>query len=336
MSQYVCVRVVRMDDVDLGLFDYDRNNTIYFFLMNADEQLYMRYGGRESKSPDTYLNLASIELALEQGLERHKLYQEGKIQKTERPKPFFARELPLLVERTFARRACVECHLIGDFQNIHREMDGTLDKVTHLYGSPDIETIGISLDVPKGLAVKEARGAVQAAGMKPGDRVVALNGTPVLTFGDLQYHYDKVPRDARQVRIAVDRGGQAIELTVDLPQRWWLTDLRFRQSSVEPRVYFESRPLAEAEKARHGLARDGFASEVTIVEMFAEVMKSHELRRGDVVFGVDGAGRDEVANTAELYIKLRKKAGDSVTLDVLRDGKRLKMPLKTYRMSFRK
>ena len=65
-------------------------------------------------------------------------------------------------------------------------------------------------------------------------------------------------------------------------------------------------------------------------------MKTHELKVGDIVCGVDGVQRDEVANTADLYIKLRTQAGDSVTLDVIRDGQHLKMPLKTYRMYFRK
>lgn len=48
------------------------------------------------------------------------------------------------------------------------------------------------------------------------------------------------------------------------------------------------------------------------------------------------ASRPIPADTAEFYIKLRKKAGDSVTLEVLRDGQRIKMALQTYRMSFRK
>src|SRR5204862_293487 len=160
-----------------------------------------------------------------------------------RPKPMFPNEMPLLVERTFARRACVECHLIGDFQNLQREKDGVLDKLTHLYRSPDVKTIGIQLDVPKGLVVKEATGAVQAAGMQPGDRIVAWNGTPVYTFGDVQYRYDKVDRKARQITIGVDRAGKNVDLAVALPPRWWWTDLRFRQSSVDPRVDFEDKPL---------------------------------------------------------------------------------------------
>ena len=142
-----------------GLFDRDWNNTLYYFMMNADEQIYMRYGGRDARSPDSYLNLSSLELALAKGLELHRQYQRGELKKAERPKPLFPREIPLLVERTISRNACVECHLIGDYLNVHREQDGKLDKLTHMYRSPDIRTLGIELDVPKGLVVKEVRGA---------------------------------------------------------------------------------------------------------------------------------------------------------------------------------
>src|SRR5258708_28464869 len=62
LSEYVCARVVRMDDVDIGLFDRDWNNAIYFFVLNADEQIYMRYGGRESPSPHTHNTLHNMRL----------------------------------------------------------------------------------------------------------------------------------------------------------------------------------------------------------------------------------------------------------------------------------
>jgi hypothetical protein len=336
LDQYVCVRIVRMDDVDVGLFERDWNNAIYFFVMNADEQIYLRYGGRDAPSADTYLNLNSIQLALEKGLELHKQYQKGELKKVDRPKPFFPREIPLLVERTFKQRQCVECHLIGDYQNLQREQAGTLDKLTQMYRSPDIKTIGIYLDVPKGLVVKEAQGAAQTAGMKPGDRIAALEGNAVWTFGDLQYRYDKVDRHAKSLRLTVERGGHNEELAIASPERWWWTNLTFRQSSVDPRPYFEDRPLSEEEKRKFGLKPESFASQVKYVAEFAKLMKSHELRVGDVIAAVDGVERDEFANTAELYIKLHKTPGDSVTLDVIRDGQRLKMPLKTFRMNFRK
>ena len=69
---------------------------------------------------------------------------------------------------------------------------------------------------------------------------------------------------------------------------------------------------------------------------FAEMLKSHELRVGDIITAVDGVQHDEYANTAEFYIRLRKTAGDPVMVDIIRDGKRIQMPVKTFRMNFRK
>lgn len=337
LSQYVCARITRMDNIDVGLFERDWNNTLYYFIMNADEQIYMRYGGRDARSPDSYLNLSSLELALAKGLELHGQYQHGELKKSDRPKPLFPREIPLLVERTISRNACVECHLIGDYLNVHREQDGRLDKLVHMYRSPDIRTLGIELDVPKGLVVKEVRDAAATAGMATGDRIVAINGTTVWTFGDLQHHYDKVNRNARGIKMTVARGGASVDLAVALPERWWWTDLTFRQWTIEPRVYFDSAPLTIQEKHDLGLVDSGgFASKVKRVDMFAEMTKSHELRIGDIILGVDGVQRDEMANTAELFIKLRKTAGETVMLDVIREGKRMQMKLKTYKMSFRK
>lgn len=336
MRNYVCVRIIRMDKVDIGLFDYDRNNTLYFFLMNADEQIYMRYGGRDARSPDSYLNLDSLALAASKGLEMHKLYKDGKLPKTERPKPLSPRDYPLLVERTFKQNACVECHLIGDFQNLHRERDGTLDKLVHLFRSPDIRTLGIELDVPKGLVVKQTGGPAAAAGMQAGDLITKWEGDAVLTFGDLQYRYDKVPRTAKTVTVTVARDGGAKDLQIALPVRWWWTDTRYRQSSVEPRSYFDDRELTAEEKTKHGLPVESFASEVKYVSSMAQSVQAHDLKVGDIIVAVDGKDRDGISNTASLYIILHKTPGDTGTLEVLRDGKRITMPLKTIRMSFRK
>lgn len=325
-----------MDNVDIGLFDYDRNNTLYFFLLNADEQIYMRYGGRDSRSPDSYLNLNSLALAAEKGLELHREYREGRLAKAPRPAKLSPRDYPMLVERTYKANACVECHLIGDFQNLHREKDGTLDKLVHLFRSPDIRTLGIELDVPKGLVVKQAGGAAQAAGLRAGDRIARWEGDTVWTFGDLQYRYDKVSRTAKTVRMTVDRGGEPQELTVTLPALWWRTDTRYRQSSVEPRSYFEDRALTAEEKAKYGLRADGFASQVKYVSSMAQSVQAHDLKVGDIIVAVDGKESDANADMASLYIVLHKTPGDTATLDVLRDGQRISMPLKTVRMSFRK
>ncbi len=336
LQQYVTARVTRMDAINIGLFDYDRYNTLYFFALNADEQIYLRYGGRDVQSATTYLNLESLELALESGLELHRRYQRGELPKKSAPPPLYAHQIPALHERTIGRGRCVECHLIGDLQNVQRERDGTLDKLEHLFRAPEIGKIGIELDIPKGLRVARATGSVAAAGMLAGDEIRAVNGIDVWTFGDFQWEYGKVAVSESRLELTVLRDDEARTLHVELPPFWWHTDLTYRNLSVDPRIYFRSRPLDPAEKARFGLPSDGFASRVESIDPLAELLGSHELREGDVIYGVDGQTADDVANTADLFIQLRKQAGSTVTLQVLRGGERLALPLKTERMSFRK
>ena len=336
LQQYVTARITRMDRINIALFDYDRYNTLYFFILNADEQIYLRYGGRDEQSPTTYLNLESLELALEKGLELHELYRESKLAKRPVPAPRYPREIPALFERTVKRGRCVECHLIGDLENVQRERDGTLDKIEHLYRAPELEKIGIELDIPKGLRVARASGSVEAAGMRAGDVIRSLNGVDTWTFGDFQWEYGRVPHTADRIALTVERDGSLLGLEVRLPDFWWHTDLTYRNLSVEPRVYFASEPLNGREKASLGLDPEGFAGRVNYIDPISELLGSHELQDGDIVYGVDGAIRDELAQAPEYYIKWRKQAGSRVTLQVLRGGDHLEVPLKTERMSFRK
>ena len=117
LQQYVTARITRMDRINIGLFDYDRYNTLYFFALNADEQIYLRYGGRDVQSATTYLNLESLELALERGLELHRLYLDGKLPKKPVPEPRYPHEIPALYERTTERGRCVDqCSCQGHCQ----------------------------------------------------------------------------------------------------------------------------------------------------------------------------------------------------------------------------
>lgn len=322
-----------MQEADLGLFDFDRHNALYFFIMNADEQIYMRYGGRDSRAADTYLNLRSLELALREGLEMHR--QGATTSPTDRPAPLFAREIPLLAERTIKRNQCVECHLIGDYQLQHKEIDGTLDPLKDMFVSPDIKTIGIFLDVPKGLAVAEAKGAVADAGLRAGDTITHVEGVRVRTFADLQYRYGKLPREATTLLLGAERDGKALTLPVTLPPRWWYSDVNYRHWTTQPLVHFRSEPLSEAEKQSLQLPPRSFASKITYVDLFRD-LATPALKVGDILIGVGDAREDENANTAELYITLHARAGSEVVLHLLRNGKPLISKVQTERQNFRK
>ncbi len=325
-----------MDGVDLGLFDFDRHNTLYYFVLNAQEQIYLRYGGRTAESPTSRLSLESLVVALEKGLEQHRLYQQGRFEEPARAPASYPSEIEGLRESTIRRGRCVECHLIADYRASDQERAGRLNKIETMFASPDLETLGIYLDPSDGVLVSEVEGVAAQAGLLAGDRIVELDGERVLTFGDLQYRYDKLPRDSRVVTFGIERGGRSAEIDLALPPEWWVTDLFFRYWSVEPQLYFSSDRLTADRKASLGLDPDGFACEVRFVERRAAAFGHHDLRPGDIVFAVDGSTANAVTSSCELHLKLETVAGTMALLRILRDGEAIEMPFRSGRQNFRK
>ncbi|MAS92976.1 MAG: hypothetical protein CMO55_07230 [Verrucomicrobiales bacterium] len=336
LQQYVLARVMSMQDINLDLYDYDRHNALYFFAVNAEEQIYFRYGGRDSEAPDTYLNLDSLELALKAGLQQHDLYREGKRVGTAPPAPRYPRDIPGIQKFVLDRGRCVECHHLAHFESMELERSGELDKLRHMYRSPDIKKLGIHLDIPQGLRIAEAKGAALKAGLATGDVILEIESEPVITFGDFQYRLDKVDRRATTLSIAVERKGEKKEIEIQLPDLWFVTDLEHRFWTIEPRLYFEADPLSVDEKKSLGFPDDGFASRVTEVPFEAMLEQANELEKGDIIYSVDGVERDDVAKDAALYVKLTCRSGDTVTLGVLRGDERIELPLNTKRKSFRR
>ncbi len=322
--------------MDIALFERDWHNAIYYFILNADEQIYLRYGGRDETSPEAYLNYEALELALKLGLEQHAKAQAGQLPAKPRPAPMYPSEMPLLKEEVMDAGRCVECHLVGDYQLLEKERAGVLDKLTDMFVYPDIKRIGIELDIPKGLVVKAATGAMAGAGMLAGDLIVDINGEPVLTFGDLQYEYNKVPRKAPSIELGVKRGDARLAFTAALPKEWWYTDLYHRYWTIEPQAYFTSKPLSAERRKELGLPEDGLAAEVVKVDPAAQVYNLHKLQAGDIITAVNGVDRDDFTENLDIYIRLHVDSGDKFTARYLRNGESHEMAVSTYREHFRK
>ena len=235
-----------------------------------------------------------------------------------------------------SRRRCVECHLIADYEAQDLQRAGRLDKAQTMYASPDLAVVGIGLDVSKGVELETAEGAAAAAGLEAGDLITAIEGTPVLTFGDLQYRYDKLPRTSDRLRLEVERDGKAREVEVRLPPEWWVSDLFFRYWSVEPLLYFSSDRLDAASKRELGLDPDGFACRVRFVEPRAAVFDNHHLETGDVIYAVDGVERNALTMSCEIHLKLTNVAGETSKLSVMRGEDKVEMLLRSGTQRFRK
>lgn len=340
MSQYVLARINSMTAADIAHYDRDWHNSLYYFIINAEEDIYLRYGGRDEKAADTYLDYESLERALEIGLEEQKKYLAGERSRENddpRPPRLTPEDHKLVQVEVIEKGRCTECHLVGDFSMQEKEMAGLLDPITDLYRSPDIKAIGLHLDVPKGLVLASVDGPAAEAGIKAGDKIVAFEGRRVLTFGDLQHRYDKVPRrTAKSVTLTVDRGGETVEATVQLPFEWWRTGLEFRHWNMQPQLFFKSEPLTAEEKQAHRLPADGFAARVTEIDLEAALNEFHTLEIDDIIVAVGKAKTDPMTTRVEDHIVLHYPAESEIPLTVLRGEETEETLLKTQRLNFRK
>jgi hypothetical protein len=126
---------------------------------------------------------------------------------------------------------------------------------------------------------------------------------------------------------------------------------------------FTTRPLTAEQKRNLNLPIGGFASEVVdtlprfgpprpplpmtkdeeaaMKEAWARKTGAKSdmppmLKPGDIITGVEGVQESVLTQNVEHYIRLTKKAGDSITLDLLRDGKTTQIKQNSYRQFYRK
>src|SRR5437867_8730996 len=79
MDQFVCVRLVQANAMDLSLFQFDYDLTFAAFFMNADGTIYGRYGSRsERKDAAKDISLEGFRQGLAAALALHKKYPANK------------------------------------------------------------------------------------------------------------------------------------------------------------------------------------------------------------------------------------------------------------------
>jgi S1-C subfamily serine protease len=112
-------------------------------------------------------------------------------------------------------------------------------------------------------------------------------------------------------------------------KNWRVTNIERRGSAhrLEPFPEFWARPLSEDEKKNAGLKPKGFAAEVTKFWVKTNAQGAG-LQVGDIVFSVDGVEEDELTESVTLFIKLNRKAGDTVKVGVLRRGNAMELSFK--------
>ena len=319
-----------MRGVDLGLFAFDYDLTWAALFMGADGTTYGRFGGRDAESPDKYLTLAGLKYAMRQALEAHRRPAKGPA-----PAPAPSRRPE---DYTAAKRmkpnACIHCHQVYDFRREELQGAGrwTRDEVW-VYPLP--ESVGLSVDPDQSNKVRAVKDGSAAAktGLRPGDVLRSINKERVASFADVQYALHRAPAAGR-ADVAWERDGKALSATLQLAEGWRKSDISWRGSmwGLDPQASVYGQDLSPGEKKKLGLAGDALAFRQG--NFVPGPAREAGVRGGDIVLGFAGKDLRMTMLQFNAYVRLNHKVGDQVTYTILRDGKRMDIPLKLSARKF--
>ena len=235
LEKFVRCRVVSTNGLDLSQFQFDPDQSFAGFLLNADGTIYGRYGTRSHR---TYwsddVSIDGLARALEGALALHKEYPRNKavLAGKRGPAPEFSapEKYPTLKERFTSSlnysgevaKSCIHCHQIGDAQKqLDRRRGGPMPERT-LFPFPHPKAIGLILDPKERATVLrvEADTPASRAGFRAGDTILTLAGQPLLSIADVQWVLHRADPAGTDVKAAVQRDGNRVELTLTLPPGW--------------------------------------------------------------------------------------------------------------------
>lgn len=306
--------------MDLKRFEFDYDLTWYVFFLNVDGTIYGRYGGRDPSGAESRISLAGLRYAMDHALVRHKT-----------PPPAPKAESQVLAEKYDAaqsHRGCIHCHNVKEFQRADAKKAGTWDRDS-LWVYPLPENVGITLDIDVGNRVNEvtADSPAAKAGLKAGDLVTRIGATDIASFGDATYALHKAPVTG-EIPIRWTRDGKEFSAKLTVTAGWRKTNLTWRPSLLDilPSVPFYGEDLTAAEKKELGLdeKRAAFRQDETVHRTIREA----GIRPLDIVIGFDGHSAEGAYRNLLGYVRQNYLVGDTVTVNVLRDGKPVEVKLK--------
>ncbi len=319
------VRIIKMQGADIELFKFDWDLTWSALFMNAHGHVYARYGARKDDKAEGLMSLRGLARVMEKVLEAHKAGAETKPAKWT---PRASESLRGLPDNLRTGRNCMHCHQV--WEGLRREKPVTNAEATETYPLP--ENLGITLDVDLANVVKKVSGAAAKAGVKEGDELVAVNGTPVCSVADASYALH-VAKEKEAVALEVMRDGRKQSIKVSPPDDWKRRDISWRGSmwQLRPHPGFGGPPLSADERSKLGVAW-GFRINYIVDwgddrATGVNAMKAG-LKKGDII--VSAGGKSDFASELDFqaWFRLTQKGGTEIEFGILRDGKPQKIRMR--------
>lgn len=329
-----------MADVDLNVYRFDYDLTFVALLMHPDGTIYHTFGGRDWTGPASYLPMESLVDLLRRTLVEHAAYQRNPAPPPAQ-EPRTVQQIPTMAKRLAAgeRVDCFHCHTVHDAQVASRRQEGIWSR-EDAFVWPDPIQLGWTLDrldQDRLVAVNEPSPA-HAAGLEPGDRLIALNGIQVATFGDVQRVLHEADAGEIELEVRFLRKGDGRTARLLLPAGWKtptpeVFSWRAIKWNLSPRPGFGGNQLSGKELRALGLEPDRFAFRVTYLVTWGEHADSGRnarragIRKGDIVLSVAGNHDFDSVSEYHAWFRMTRTTGETVPVELLRDGKKLSVEL---------
>lgn len=349
MEQFVCVRVIMANAMDLSLFQFDYDMSFAVTFLHADRTVYSRYGSRQDKpeEADNHISMEGLAETMETVLSLHQAYPDNRAQlEGKQPRPVTKQvpeDYPELGKYKdhldyggAVAKSCVHCHQLHEAQRLAPWTAGEkiTDAVLHPWPMPN--TIGLTLD-PKTMATVAkvtSRSPAEAAGFESGDVLQLLDNQRVTSVADIQWILHHAPGEAA-LPYEVMRNGNTVPGVLRLAKNWrQQVDIAWRTSTWDLRRIALGGavlvPIEPAARQALNLKKDALALRVSHAGRYGShaVAWNAGIRPGDVYVAFDSLTTDQSETDIIRHVLTQRKIGDRVMIAFLRDGQRREVRMK--------
>lgn len=347
LDQFVCVRVINANALDLTKFQFDFDLSFSTLFFNADGTVYGRYGSWTHQKNKEDQTLAGYKKALEAALAIHRGYPANKSSlaiKQPGSLPYVSpTEMPKLAEKYKREldwdgkvvQSCIHCHMIGDaMRTSYREKKQPVPD-EWVFPMPAPDTVGMTLAPDQVATVTAVRPGTPAeqAGVQPGDEILSLAGQPPVSIADIAWVLHRSGNSA-QHELTVRRGEARLNLTLQLPEGWRKeTDTSGRVGAWSMRGMAAGGlnlvDLTDEERRQRGLDTTGMALWVKGLGMYGmhAAAKKAGFQKDDVLIEVAGIRHRLTESRLHGHLMQEHFQGEQVAVKVLRGGKTLELKL---------
>jgi serine protease Do len=348
LDQYVCVRVVHANALDLSLFQFDFDQSWAALMMNADKTIYGRYGTRshQTESEDDvslegFADALWLALALHRNVDR---YREALSAKRGEAPPFATPEESNMLRGKYGKKldwdgkvaqSCIHCHQVGEALRHDFRTQGQPIPTQVLFPHPHPKALGLIVDPKTATTLQEVTpgSAAERSGFRAGDRLVTLAGQPLVSMADIQWVLHHTG-DTAELPVRVLRNDKQVDLTLRLAKGWReADDISWRATSWDLRrmttggILFHE--LSEEEREKAGIEPGRLALRAQHVGQYGEhaAAKRAGFQKDDILVEING--RSDLTRETDVihWLATTTKRGDQLPATVLRNGREIQLKL---------